>query len=71
MLELKADVNEITEQDFSPLYFAALAGRANVVKTLLDNKAMVDHCSETGLTALHAASQRNHYEVCIKIERHF
>ena len=59
-----ADVNSVSEEDGShPLSLAAMAGRADAVRYLLQQGARVDDTDEDGDTALHKAAFFGQVEV--------
>mmetsp|Transcript_2933 Transcript_2933/g.7050 ORF Transcript_2933/g.7050 Transcript_2933/m.7050 type:complete len:515 (+) Transcript_2933:223-1767(+) len=49
-------VDMLDAHQFTPLHFACNHGRLEVVKTLLEQKATVNHASREGWTPLHVAS---------------
>lgn len=58
------NVNERSDQDFTPLYFAAYRGAYDCAKWLIDNGADLDATlAETKRTALHSAVSQGHYEI--------
>ena len=60
---LGADINAPDAYGYTPLMNAAMLGRLDVVRALIDSGANVQKKGQFGYTALHAAAQGGHLEV--------
>ena len=65
LLERGVSVDEINDDDRTPLIEASQNGHTDVVKLLLDKGAQIDIASTNGWTALTKASQNGHTDVVI------
>jgi cytohesin len=63
LVKHKADVQACDEFRATPLHYASLHGKAEVVQYLLKRGALVDAVDEEGLTALHMALEDGHDDV--------
>jgi len=61
--EPEVDVNGTYENDFTPLFYAATSGQAEVAKWLLEVKANVNASNETKRMPLHWAARNGHDKV--------
>lgn len=58
-----ADIDATDAYGYTPLINAAMLGRADIVKVLIDAGADIQKPGQFGYTALHAAAQNGHLEV--------
>lgn len=58
-----ADINACDAYGYTPLMNAAMLGRLDVVKALIDAGADIQKRGQFGYTALHAAAQSGHLDV--------
>jgi ankyrin repeat protein len=63
LLDRGADVNARDEDDWTPLYSAALNGRLDFVQLLLDHGAAINPLTDIDQTPLYEASARGHVDV--------
>jgi ankyrin repeat protein len=56
LLNRGADMEAINYAGFSPLFYAAVAGRLNIVKHLVDAGANIHHRDRRGMTLVHVAA---------------
>ena len=57
-------VDEVDDQQQTPLHIAATEGNFAVVKTLLRKRANVNQEDSKQWTPLHCAASGNHYDIC-------
>lgn len=60
---LGADIDAPDAYGYTPLMNAAMLGRVDIVKALIDAGADIQKKGQFGYTALHAAAQNGHLEV--------
>jgi len=60
---LGADIDAADAYGYTPLMNAAMLGRVDIVKALIDAGADIQKKGQFGYTALHAAAQNGHLEV--------
>jgi ankyrin repeat protein len=58
-----ADINATDAYGYTPLMNAAMLGRVDIVKALIDAGADIQKKGQFGYTALHAAAQNGHLDV--------
>lgn len=58
-----ADINAPDAYGYTPLMNAAMLGRVDIVKALIDAGADIQKKGQFGYTALHAAAQNGHLDV--------
>ena len=65
LLAMEADVshNMNSEYNQTPLHTASLNGRTQIVKLLIENRALVNCADKIGFTPLHAAAQEGHLDI--------
>jgi hypothetical protein len=63
LLDRGADVNARDDDDWTPLYSAALNGRLDFVQLLLDHGAAIEPLTDIGRTPLYQASEKGHVDV--------
>ncbi|KAH0424528.1 pfs domain-containing protein [Colletotrichum camelliae] len=56
-------VNRMSENGYTPLYYAAFFGREDAVRLLVDNHARVTEGYQSKGSALQAAFQKQHYQI--------
>ncbi|CAF1519354.1 unnamed protein product [Adineta steineri] len=63
LIEAGANVNQIDEDHFTPLIYAAYHNHPSVALVLLESNSLIDKTDKQGWTALHWAIDRDHSEI--------
>ena len=70
LIDRNADVNAETIFHVTPLFYAAISGRAGVAKLLIDRGADVNGATHEGKTPLHYAAEYGNFDVVKLLLKH-
>ena len=68
LLEKKAKVNGVPNEEYNPLYGACVSGKKEIVDLLLEKKAKINKANKSGMTAVFGAVQGDNLELIKYLE---